>query len=182
MEGNSGVDEVRSFARTSVAATDTENAMGTVVEVNEHGLVLDVRARAFLPAAWLDIRPLYGLDEFLGQELECRVVGLLPQSDQLVVSRREILEEERDQAAAEVVAELRVGDVCPARVSKVTELGAFVELSQVTVPGVEFFTHIPDLLWGTARRPSDVVALGDPAQAKVLEVDSARRHILFTLA
>lgn len=160
-----------SAVRSQVIANDS---MGTVVEVLEDGLVLEATVQGFLPASRLDIKPVYDLSEFLGETLDCRPIGFDHQG-RVILSRREILEEESQDAFERLLARVEPGEVLDGRVVKVTDCGAFVAIDES-----ECFVQIPGLEWAGIR-PSDAVSLADQVRVKVLEVDRNRRHLFLAL-
>ncbi len=145
---------------------------GHVIEVVKGGLILDLGVRGFLPASLVDIRRVHNLEEFRGQTLECKVIELNRSRNNVVLSRRAVLEEERKEAREEILGRLEPGQVVEGEISNIVEFGAFVDLA-----GIDGLIHISELSWGHVNHPSEVVAVGDPVKVKVLEIDRDRQRI-----
>ncbi|MGO9273257.1 MAG: 30S ribosomal protein S1 [Terriglobia bacterium] len=137
---------------------------GRVKERIKGGLAVDVGAVAFLPASQVDTRPFRDLDSLLGQEIECLVVKVNRKRNNVVVSRKAVLEEEANRQRALLVEKLVEGAELVGRVKNLTEYGAFVDLG-----GMDGLLHVTDLSWGRANHPSDVVHVGQELTVKVLK-------------
>ncbi|MGH3055281.1 MAG: 30S ribosomal protein S1, partial [Gaiellaceae bacterium] len=145
---------------------------GTVIEVVKGGLILDLGVRGFLPASLVDIRRVQDLDEFLGQELECKVIELNRSRNNVVLSRRAVLEEERKEQRQRILDRLNPGDVVEGTISNIVDFGAFVDLD-----GMDGLIHISELSWSHVNHPSEVLDIGQTVRVQVLDIDRERQRI-----
>ena len=154
------------------AAESGEPVNGKVIEVVKGGLILDLGVRGFLPASLVDIRRVQDLDEFLGQELRCKVIELNRSRNNVVLSRRAVLEDERKEMRQAILDRLSPGDVVEGQISNIVDFGAFVDLD-----GMDGLIHISELSWSHVNHPSEVLEIGQDVQVKVLDIDRERQRI-----
>ena len=154
------------------AAESGEPVNGKVIEVVKGGLILDLGVRGFLPASLVDIRRVQDLDEFLGKELRCKVIELNRSRNNVVLSRRAVLEEERKDQRQKILDKLTPGDVVEGTISNIVDFGAFVDLD-----GMDGLIHISELSWSHVNHPSEVLEIGQTVQVKVLDIDRDRQRI-----
>ena len=145
---------------------------GTVIEVVKGGLILDLGVRGFLPASLVDIRRVQDLDEYLGQELRCKVIELNRSRNNVVLSRRAVLEDERKEMRQAILDKLNPGNVVEGTISNIVDFGAFVDLD-----GMDGLIHISELSWSHVNHPSEVLEIGQKVQVKVLDIDRDRQRI-----
>jgi len=145
---------------------------GRVIEVVKGGLILDLGVRGFLPASLVDIRRVQDLDEFLGQELRCKVIELNRSRNNVVLSRRAVLEDERKEMRQAILDRLNPGDVVEGTISNIVDFGAFVDLD-----GMDGLIHISELSWSHVNHPSEVLEIGQKVNVKVLDIDRERQRI-----
>ncbi len=162
----------KAWNRIEEAYADQRTVEGPVIEVVKGGLILDIGLRGFLPASLVDIRRVRNLDSFLGQRLECKVIELNRSRNNVVLSRRAVLEEERKEERQRILTSLREGDVVTGTISNLVDFGAFVDLD-----GIDGLIHISELSWNHVDHPSEVVEVGEEVEVKVLEVDRERERI-----
>ena len=162
----------KAWRRIEAAAESGEPVEGSVIEVVKGGLILDLGVRGFLPASLVDIRRVHNLDEFLGQKLECKVIELNRSRNNVVLSRRAVLEEERKEVREQILGRLQPGQVVEGRISNIVDFGAFVDLD-----GIDGLIHISELSWSHVNHPSEVVSIGDTVRIKVLDIDRDRQRI-----
>ncbi|HVW90846.1 MAG TPA: S1 RNA-binding domain-containing protein, partial [Gaiellaceae bacterium] len=143
-----------------------------VIEVVKGGLILDLGVRGFLPASLVDIRRVQDLDEFLGQELRAKVIELNRSRNNVVLSRRAVLEEERKEQRQQILDKLQPGDVVEGQISNIVDFGAFVDLD-----GMDGLIHISELSWSHVNHPSEVLEIGQTVEVKVLDIDRERQRI-----
>ena len=153
-------------------AESGEPITGRVIEVVKGGLILDLGVRGFLPASLVDIRRVQDLDEFLGQELRCKVIELNRSRNNVVLSRRAVLEDERKEMRQAILDRLSPGDVVDGTISNIVDFGAFVDLD-----GMDGLIHISELSWGHVNHPSEVLEIGQEVKVKVLDIDRDRQRI-----
>jgi small subunit ribosomal protein S1 len=162
----------KAWRRIEAAAESGEPVEGNVIEVVKGGLILDLGVRGFLPASLVDIRRVHNLDEFTGQTLECKVIELNRSRNNVVLSRRAVLEEERKEVREQILGRLEPGQVVEGKISNIVDFGAFVDLD-----GIDGLIHISELSWSHVNHPSEVVAIGDSVRIKVLDIDRDRQRI-----
>jgi small subunit ribosomal protein S1 len=149
-----------------------ENVEGEVIEVVKGGLIIDIGLRGFLPASLVDLRRVKDLSTYLGDHLEARVIEMDRNRNNVVLSRRVVLEEGRKHERAEILGKLQKGMKLPGTVSSIVDFGAFVDLG-----GIDGLVHISELSWSHVNHPSEVVKVGDPVEVQVLDVDMSRERI-----
>ncbi|MGH9605007.1 MAG: 30S ribosomal protein S1 [Terracidiphilus sp.] len=154
------------------AANDKTPVMGTVVGRVKGGLTVDIGMKAFLPGSQLEIRPVRNLDGYLGQQIEVRVIKLNKKRGNVVVSRKEILEEAQNAKRGATMEHLGEGAVLTGTVKNLTDYGAFVDLG-----GIDGLLHITDMSWGRLTHPRDLVNVGDEIQVKVLKFDKDKQRV-----
>jgi small subunit ribosomal protein S1 len=154
------------------AANDKTPVIGTVVSRVKGGLTVDIGLKAFLPGSQLEIRPVRNLDGYLGQQIEVRVIKLNKKRGNVVVSRKEILEEEQNAKRSTTLEQLGEGAVLTGTVKNLTDYGAFVDLG-----GIDGLLHITDMSWGRLTHPRDLVNVGDEIQVKVLKFDKDKQRV-----
>jgi small subunit ribosomal protein S1 len=154
------------------AANDKTPVLGTVVSRVKGGLTVDIGLKAFLPGSQLEIRPVRNLDGYLGQQIEVRVIKLNKKRGNVVVSRKEILEEEQNAKRTGTLEQLGEGAVLTGTVKNLTDYGAFVDLG-----GIDGLLHITDMSWGRLTHPRDLVNVGDEIQVKVLKFDKDKQRV-----
>src|SRR6187399_3294311 len=162
----------KAWRKIEAAAESGEPVEGTVIEVVKGGLILDLGVRGFLPASLVDIRRVHNLDEFMGQKLECKVIELNRSRNNVVLSRRAVLEEERKEVREQILGRLQPGQVVEGKISNIVDFGAFVDLE-----GIDGLIHISELSWSHVNHPSEVVSIGDTVRVKVLDIDKDRQRI-----
>ncbi len=149
-----------------------EVVTGEVIEVVKGGLILDIGLRGFLPASLVDLRRVRDLDAYLGTEIEARVIEMDRNRNNVVLSRRVLLEEGRKNERAEILSKLSKGMRLKGVVSSIVDFGAFVDLG-----GIDGLVHISELSWSHVTHPSEVVSVGDEVEVEVLDVDLQRERI-----
>ena len=149
-----------------------ENVEGEVIEVVKGGLILDIGLRGFLPASLVDLRRVKDLSTYIHPTLEARVIEMDRNRNNVVLSRRVVLEEGRKAERAEVLAKLAKGMHLKGVVSSIVDFGAFVDLG-----GIDGLVHISELSWSHVNHPSEVVKVGQEVEVEVLDVDMSRERI-----
>jgi small subunit ribosomal protein S1 len=154
------------------ASTEKTPVTGTVVSRVKGGLTVDIGIKAFLPGSQLEIRPVRNLDGYLGQQIQVRVIKLNKKRGNVVVSRKELLEEEQTAKRSSTMEHLFEGAVLTGTVKNLTDYGAFVDLG-----GIDGLLHITDMSWGRLTHPRDLVNVGDEIQVKVLKFDKDKQRV-----
>jgi small subunit ribosomal protein S1 len=149
---------------------------GPVIEVVKGGLILDIGLRGFLPASLVDLRRVRDLQPYVGREIECKIIELDKNRNNVVLSRRAYLEETQREQRDEFLANLKSGEIRSGVVSSVVNFGAFVDLG-----GMDGLVHVSELSWKHVDHPSSVVQVGDEVTVQVLDVDLSRERISLSL-
>ena len=154
------------------AASEKTPVTGTVLSRVKGGLTVDIGMKAFLPGSQLEIRPVRNLDGYLGQQIQVRVIKLNKKRGNVVVSRKELLEEAQNAKRSATMEHLEEGAVLTGIVKNLTDYGAFVDLG-----GIDGLLHITDMSWGRLTHPRDLVNVGDEIQVKVLKFDKDKQRV-----
>jgi len=162
----------KAWNRVQESYDEQRIVQGPVIEVVKGGLIIDIGLRGFLPASLVDIRRVRNLEAFLGEKLECKVIELNRSRNNVVLSRRAVLEEERKEERDRILTSLQEGDIVEGTVSNLVDFGAFVDLE-----GIDGLIHISELSWNHVDHPGEVVEVGEKVKVKVLEVDRERERI-----
>jgi len=162
----------KAWKRIEAAFESGEPVTGNVIEVVKGGLILDLGVRGFLPASLVDIRRVQDLQEYVGQEINCRVIEMNRNRNNVVLSRRAVLEEERKEVRQQIIDDLNVGDVVEGTISNIVDFGAFVDLD-----GIDGLIHISELSWTHINHPSEVLQVNQKVKVKVLDIDRDRQRI-----
>jgi len=152
--------------------TTGENIVGEVIEIVKGGLILDIGLRGFLPASLVDLRRVKDLDSFMNEKIEARVIEMDRNRNNVVLSRRVVLEEGRKNERSEILEKLTKGMRLKGNVSSIVDFGAFVDLG-----GIDGLVHISELSWNHVSHPSEVVKVGDEVEVEILEVELDRERI-----
>src|SRR5438874_3794537 len=162
----------KAWRRIEAAGESGEPVEGQVIEVVKGGLIIDLGVRGFLPASLVDIRRVPHLDDYLGQKIECKVIELNRSRNNVVLSRRAVLEEERKEVRQQILDRLQPGLVVEGQISNIVDFGAFVDLD-----GIDGLINISELSWSHVNHPSEILSIGDTVSVKVLDIDRDRQRI-----
>src|SRR6478735_11992504 len=162
----------KAWRRIETAAESGEPVEGTVIEVVKGGLIIDLGVRGFLPASLVDIRRVQDLEEYRDEVLLWKVIELNRSRNNVVLSRRAVLEEERKEARQQILDRLSPGVEVEGQISNIVDFGAFVDLD-----GIDGLIHISELSWSHVNHPSEVLEIGQRVRVKVLDVDRDRQRI-----
>jgi small subunit ribosomal protein S1 len=162
----------KAWRRIEAAAESGQPVEGTVIEVVKGGLIIDLGVRGFLPASLVDIRRVPNLDEYMSTKIETKVIELNRSRNNVVLSRRAVLEEERKEVRQQILDRLQPGLVVEGQISNIVDFGAFVDLD-----GIDGLIHISELSWSHVNHPSEILGIGDTVQVKVLDIDRERQRI-----
>ena len=164
---------LRAWDEIEKAYHEKKPIQAIVIERIKGGLTVDILgARAFLPGSQADLRPMRNLDAVKGQNIEVAVIKLNKKRGNIVVSRKQLLEEELSEKKSKTLEHLEEGAVLTGVVKNLTEYGAFVDLG-----GIDGLLHITDMSWGRLTHPRDLVNVGDQIQVKVLKFDKEKQRV-----
>jgi len=145
---------------------------GVILNRVKGGFSVDIGVQAFLPGSQADLRPIRNLDEMVGKTFTFKILKYNRKRSNIVLSRRVILEQEREQKRAETLAAIEEGKIVDGIVKNITEYGVFVDLG-----GVDGLLHITDISWGRVKHPSELFAVGDEITVKILNLDIERERV-----
>ncbi len=166
----------RAWGRIEEVMHSGETIKGPVIEVVKGGLILDIGLRGFLPASLVDLRRVRDLHPFVGTELECKIIELDRNRNNVVLSRRAFLEESQSEGRKKFLENLQKGERRKGTVSSIVNFGAFVDLG-----GVDGLVHVSELSWKHVDHPSEVVTVGQEVDVEVLDVDLERERVSLSL-
>ncbi|KLA46091.1 30S ribosomal protein S1 [Ligilactobacillus ruminis] len=153
-----------------------ETIKAPVTQVVKGGLVVDAGVRGFIPASMVSDHFVEDLNQYKGQELELKIVELEPSENRLILSHKEIVQQEREANKKAVLDKLVVGDVVEGKVARLTNFGAFIDLG-----GVDGLVHVSEISFERVGKPSDVLKVGQDVKVKVLAVDPERDRISLSI-
>ncbi|MFA5027152.1 MAG: 30S ribosomal protein S1 [Candidatus Methylomirabilota bacterium] len=145
---------------------------GTILGRTKGGLIVDIGVRAFLPGSQVDLRPVRDLDKLIGKSFPMKIIKLNQKRGNIVLSRRELLEEERKRLKEDTLATLTEGKPVRGKIKNITEYGAFVDLG-----GLDGLLHITDMSWGRVGHPSELFQIGDEIDVVVLKFDRTTERV-----
>lgn len=145
---------------------------GTVTRAIKGGFIVDIGADAFLPGSQVDVVPVRNLDEYIGRTLQVKILKINKERKNIVVSRREIIEESRREQKLKLLGEIKVGQLRKGTVKNITDFGAFVDLD-----GIDGLLHVTDMSWGRINHPTEMVKVGDQLEVMILDIDLDKERI-----
>ncbi len=165
-------DKMRLWDDISAACERDELIEGTIIGRVKGGLSVDIGVKAFLPGSQVDIRPVRNLDKFIGERHRFKVIKFNKKRGNIVLSRRVLLEKEREELKKETLKKLKEGAILQGVVKNLTDYGAFVDLG-----GIDGLLHITDMSWGRINHPSEVLNVSDEVRVVVLKFDPASERV-----
>lgn len=165
-------DKIKIWDQINKAYETGEIIEGKVIEKIKGGLTVDIGVKAFLPGSQIDLKPIKDLDSLIGQKLRMKVIKLNKRRGNIVLSRRAVLEEEKEQAKKQTLQHLAEGAIVKGIVKNITEYGVFVDLG-----GIDGLLHITDMSWGRVNHPSELVSLGQEIEVVVLKLDLEKERV-----
>jgi small subunit ribosomal protein S1 len=167
----------RAWTRIEEVMKAGRTIKGPVIEVVKGGLILDIGLRGFLPASLVELRRVRDLHPYVGQELECKIIELDRNRNNVVLSRRAFLEESMSEGRKAFLQSLKKGERRKGSVSSIVNFGVFVDLGG----GVDGLVHVSELSWKHVDHPSEVVQVGQEVEVEVLDVDLERERVSLSL-
>jgi len=165
-------DRIRAWERIVTDNQEGDVVTGRVIRKIKGGLLVDIGVPVFLPASQVSIRRSGDIAEYIGQDVECKIIKIDRDRRNIVVSRRRLLEERREEQKKQLMAVIQVGEIRRGVVKNITDFGAFVDLG-----GIDGLLHITDMSWGRISHPSEVLAIDDVIEVMVLKVDKEKEKI-----
>lgn len=165
-------DKIRIWDAISQAAENDEVVEGRIVARIKGGLSVDIGVRAFLPGSQVALRPVRQLEKLIGEKYQFKIIKFNRRRGNIVLSRRVLLEKEREKHRKETLKKLEEGAVLPGVVKNITDYGAFIDLG-----GIDGLLHVTDMSWGRVNHPTEVFDIGDEVTVKVLSFDPERERV-----
>ncbi|MCB9643860.1 MAG: 30S ribosomal protein S1 [Myxococcales bacterium] len=159
-------DKLKIWEEISKACEEDQVVEGVIVQRVKGGLSVDIGVKAFLPGSQVDLRPVRNLDKLIGQRYKFKVIKFNKKRSNIVLSRRALLEEEREALKKDTLDKLQEGQILDGQIKNITDYGAFVDLG-----GIDGLLHITDMSWGRINHPSERFNVGDQIKVKVLKFD-----------
>jgi small subunit ribosomal protein S1 len=169
-------DRIRAWERIIENCKEDDVVRGRVMRKIKGGLLVDIGVPVFLPASQVNIRRVPDIGEYLGTEIECKILKIDQHRRNIVVSRRKLLEEERETQKKQLLEEIEVGELRKGVVKNIADFGAFIDLG-----GIDGLLHITDMSWGRISHPSEMVAIEQEIEVVILNVDQERERIALGL-
>ncbi|HME43238.1 MAG TPA: 30S ribosomal protein S1 [Syntrophorhabdales bacterium] len=166
------VDTIRLWQNIDKSLEEGLALDGTVISEVKGGFLVDIGVNAFLPISQVDLKPVKNPASFVGRHLKFKVIKVNKKKDNVIVSRRQLLEEERDRKRKEFWKNVKEGQVLYGFVKSITDYGAFVDLG-----GADGFLYINDITWGRINHPKEYLKLGDEIKVKVVGIDEEKRKV-----
>jgi small subunit ribosomal protein S1 len=165
-------DMLRAWNDISRAAENEEVIEGTVIAKVKGGLSVDIGVKAFLPGSQIDLRPVRNMDVYIGKTYKFKVIKFNKRRGNIVLSRRALLEEERESLRTKTLDAMKEGSVVRGMVKNITDYGAFIDLG-----GMDGLLHITDMSWGRVKHPSELLNVGDEIEVIVLKFDNEKERV-----
>ncbi|MFP4053136.1 MAG: 30S ribosomal protein S1 [Phycisphaerae bacterium] len=169
-------DRIRGWERLVANNAEGDVIKGTVTRKIKGGLLVDIGVPAFLPASQVDIRRPHDIGDYIGKEIEAKILKIDEDRRNIVVSRRRLIEEVRTEAKEKLMAEIKEGELRKGVVKNIADFGAFVDLG-----GIDGLLHITDMSWGRIGHPSEVVGIDEEIEIMILNVDREKEKIALGL-
>lgn len=165
-------DMLKAWDRIAEAFESNELVEGTIVGRVKGGLSVDIGVKAFLPGSQVDLRPVRNLEKLLGQNMQFKIIKFNKKRGNIVLSRRVLLEQDRERMRSETLKTLEVGSTMAGIVKNITDYGAFIDLG-----GIDGLLHITDMSWGRLNSPAEILNVSDEIQVKILSYDPGSHRV-----
>jgi small subunit ribosomal protein S1 len=169
-------DRILNWRRIVETTHEDDTVKGRVLRKIKGGLLVDIGVPVFLPASQVDVRRPADVGEYIGREIEAKILKIDKERRNIVISRRRLIEEERARAKERLLAEIAVGQLRKGVVKNIADFGAFVDLG-----GIDGLLHITDMSWDRIEHPSQLVKVDEELEVKVLAIDRDREKIALGL-
>ena len=165
-------DRLKIWDEISAAYEADQAVEGRILSRVKGGLSVDIGVKAFLPGSQVDLRPVRNLDALLGDRLQFKIIKFNKRRGNIVLSRRALLEKEREQMRATTLETLQEGQIIDGVIKNITDYGAFIDLG-----GIDGLLHVTDMSWGRVNHPSELFRVGDEIKVKVLKFDAETERV-----
>ncbi|MBX3355281.1 MAG: 30S ribosomal protein S1 [Phycisphaeraceae bacterium] len=169
-------DRIRGWEQILQTRKEGDVVEGKALRKIKGGLLVDIGVPVFLPASQVDVRRPGDIGDYLGRTIRASILKIDTERQNIVISRRKLIEEERDEAKRKLLSQVNEGDVVKGTVTNIADFGAFVDLG-----GLDGLLHITDMSWGRVNHPSEIVRIGDEIEVKILNIDREKEKIALGL-
>jgi small subunit ribosomal protein S1 len=169
-------DRIRGWEQVFQTRKEGDVVEGKCLRKIKGGLLVDIGVPVFLPASQIDVRRPGDVGDWVGRTLRAMVLKIDEQRRNIVISRRKLIEEEREEAKKRLLGQVKEGDIVKGTVTNIADFGAFIDLG-----GIDGLLHVTDMSWGRVNHPSEVVKVGQEIEVKILNIDREREKIALGL-
>ncbi|MFM8731658.1 MAG: 30S ribosomal protein S1, partial [Phycisphaerales bacterium] len=169
-------DRIRGWEQILVTRKEGDVVEGKVVRKIKGGLLVDIGVPVFLPASQVDVRRPGDIGDYVGRTIRASILKIDEERKNIVISRRKLIEEEREAAKSKLLGQVKEGDIVRGTVTNIADFGAFIDLG-----GLDGLLHITDMSWGRVNHPTEIVKIGDEVEVKILNIDREREKIALGL-
>ncbi len=164
--------KVKIWEKLIKAYEDDEIIEGRIMSRIKGGMTVDIGIKAFLPGSQIDLRPVKNMDDIVGKILEFKIINVNHKRGNIVISRRKILEEDREKKKVKTMEKIKEGEIVDGIVKNITEYGVFIDLG-----GIDGLLHITDMTWGRINHPSEMFKISDEIKVKILKLDKETEKV-----
>ncbi|MEE8190819.1 MAG: 30S ribosomal protein S1 [Candidatus Scalindua sediminis] len=169
-------DRIRGWEKIVTKYKEGDVVKGKVIRKIKGGLLVDIGIPIFLPASQIDIKPPGEIAEYIGKEVTCKILKIDEIQQNIIVSRRKLIEEERSKQKKEFLSRVEVDQIVKGTVKNIADFGAFIDLG-----GIDGLLHITDMSWGRISHPSEMLAINDEIEVKILGIDKEKEKVALGL-
>ncbi len=169
-------DRIRGWEKIVTKYKEGDVVKGKVIRKIKGGLLVDIGIPIFLPASQIDIKPPGEIAEYIGSEVTCKILKIDEIQQNIIVSRRKLIEEERSKQKQEFLSRVEVDQIVKGTVKNIADFGAFIDLG-----GIDGLLHITDMSWGRISHPSEMLAINDEIEVKILGIDKEKEKVALGL-
>ncbi len=169
-------DRIRAWERVLATKKEGDIVEGVCCRKIKGGLLVDIGVPVFLPASQVDVRRPADIGEYMGKTIRASILKVDEERRNIVISRRKLIETEREEAKNRLLANVGEGDIVRGTVTNIAEFGAFIDLG-----GVDGLLHITDMSWGRINHPGEIVKVGDEIEVKILKIDRDKEKVALGL-
>ncbi len=162
----------QNFDRIEKIYKNGDTVEGEIIECVKGGLIVDIGLRGFLPASLIDVRKIKELESYIGEKCVCRIIEVDRNRNNVVLSRKVIIEDERREQRKEILGNMEIGQVKKGVVTSIADFGAFVDVN-----GVDGLVHISELSWNHVKHPSEVVSVNQEVDVEILDIDYEKQRL-----
>jgi small subunit ribosomal protein S1 len=162
----------QNFDRIEKIYAKGDTIEGEIIECVKGGLIVDIGLRGFLPASLIDVRKIKELESYIGEKCVCKIIEVDRNRNNVVLSRKVIIEDERREQRKEILSSMEVGQVRKGTVTSIADFGAFVDVN-----GVDGLVHISELSWNHVKHPSEVVNVNQEVDVEILDIDYEKQRL-----